>query len=95
MDIEEAKAVLSTELAKLRSKTYNELVALIGQPQTLELTASSGRWYQLEFEVTWDDPCKPNDVLRVFGSIDDGGIRAYLPVSDGFLITPHGTFIGE
>lgn len=49
----------------------------------------------MEFRATWDDPGKPSDVLRAFGAIDDGGIRAYLPVSDSFLITPQGTFIGE
>ena len=91
----EAKTILDAELAKLRAKPYGELVSLIKEVQTLEVTASSGACYQLEFEAIWDDPSKPNDVLRVFGSIDDGGIRAYFPLSDSFLITPLGEFLDE
>lgn len=95
MDTAEAKGILMRELAKFRAKPYSELVGLIENVQTLELTAPSGTWYQLEFEATWDDPSKPNEVLRVFGSIDDGGIRAFSPLSEDFLMAPNGAFIGE
>ena len=91
----EAKSILDAELAKFRAKSFADLVKLIEEPVTFEITAPSGTWYQLEFDATWDDPDKPNDVLRVFGSIDDGGIRAYSPLSDDFLITPTGEFVGE
>jgi len=95
MDTAEARAILNRELAKYRAKPYSELVGLIDNIETLEVTAPSGTWYQLEFEATWDDPEKPNDVLRMFGSIDDGGIRAYSPLSSDFLMAPHGEFIVE
>lgn len=88
MNTAEAKAILDGELAKLRVKPYSELVPLIKEVQTLEITGLSGARYQLEFEARWDDPGKPNGVLRVLGSIDDGGIRAYFPLSDSFLIVP-------
>ena len=94
MDTAEAKDILIRELAKYRTKSYGELVGLIDSAQTLEITAPSGTWYQLEFEATWDDPFKPNDVLRVFGSIDDGGLRALMPLTDGFLIAPNGKLVG-
>jgi hypothetical protein len=95
MDTAEAKSILVRELAKFRAKPYSELVGLIENVQTLELTAPSGTWYQLEFEATWDDPSKPNDVLRVFGTIDDGGIRAFSPLSEDFLMAANGAFIDE
>ena len=91
----EAKSILNAELEKFRAKSYGDLVSLIENPVTFEITTSSGTWYQLEFDATWDDPDKPNDVLRVFGSIDDGGVRAYSPLSNDFLIAPTGEFVGE
>jgi len=91
----EARSVLKKELAKYRAKHYRELVALIGNPQTAEVLEPSGVRYQVEIEAMWDDPRRPNDVLRVVGSVDDGGIRAYLPLTDSFLLTPTGEFFGE
>jgi hypothetical protein len=95
MDTAEAQSILRRELAKYRTKSYAELLGLIENDDGLEVTAASGAWYQLKFEAAWDDPDRPNDVLRVFGSIDDGGIRAYSPLSDDFLIAPNGQFIRE
>jgi hypothetical protein len=40
-----------------------------------------------------DDKSKKN--VRVVGSIDDGGIRAFFPMSLDFLITPDETLVGE
>jgi hypothetical protein len=95
MNNAEARSVLKTELAKYRAKPYRELVTLIGNTQTLEVLASSGATYQIEVEAMWDDPMRPNDVLRVLGSVDDGGIRAFVPLIDSFLVTPTGEFVGE
>ena len=93
MDNAEARSVLRAELAKYRSKKYRELVGLIGTPQTSEVVAPSGTKYQLEIEALWDD--QPNGILRLSGAIDDGGLRAYLPLTDGFLLSPNGEFVGE
>jgi hypothetical protein len=41
----------------------------------------------------WDDKKLGN--LRVCGSIDDGGLRAFFPVTDSFIIAPDGRFIDE
>jgi hypothetical protein len=35
------------------------------------------------------------DNLRVMVSMDDGGWRAFLPLTDGFIIRPDGSFAGE
>ena len=95
MNKAEAKAILSTELAKYRSKPYRELVALVGSSHRTEITASSGSWYQVAIQALWDDPQKPNDVVRIAGAIDDGGGRAYVPLTDSFLVSPNGELIGE
>ena len=47
MNTAEAKAILDAELAKFRAKPYSELVSLIEEVQTLEVTAPSGACYQL------------------------------------------------
>jgi hypothetical protein len=91
MDTAEAKSILLAELEKYRGRSYRELSHLVDAPETLEVTAPSGTWYQLEFEGIWDD--KPNDVLRVHGMIDDGGVRAFAPVVECFLINPDGEVI--
>jgi hypothetical protein len=31
----------------------------------------------------------------LLGSIDDMGLRAFAPLSDGFIIAPTGVFVGE
>jgi hypothetical protein len=33
--------------------------------------------------------------VRVIGLIDDGGVRALVPVTNGFIVSPQGCFIGE
>jgi hypothetical protein len=95
MNSAEAKAVLETELAKYRTRPYRELVALIGKSQRIEITTPSGAWYQIAVQALWDNPKKPNDVLRVAAAVDDGGTRAYVPLTDSFLVAPNGEFVGE
>jgi hypothetical protein len=90
----EAKAVLAAELEKLRACSYDELIGrLLDKQETLEVTAPSGGWYQIELQAFWDD--KPGGDLRILGAIDDGGWHAYLPVTDDFILSPDGSFVGE
>jgi hypothetical protein len=49
--------------------------------------------YQVETQAFWDESDQKN--LRVTLSIDDGGWRSFGPVSDGFIVAPNGTFVGE
>jgi len=94
MDNTEARAVLSKELAKYRAKTYGQLVEqLLGKAQTYEVPAQSGVTYQVEVQAFWDD--KTNAILRVSGAIDDRGIRAYMPLTEDFLVSPSGEFVDE
>ena len=95
MDKEEAKIVLNTFLAKYRAKTYNDLQYLLNEQDTseVEVEAESGAKYQLEIQAVWDD--KKDGNLRVMGSVDDGGLRAFMPLTSDFIISPNGEFIGE
>ncbi len=85
--------MLNTSLNKYRAKSYNELQYLLNEQDTLEVKTESGTKYQLEIQAVWDD--KKDGNLRVVGSIDDGGLRAFKPITNDFIITPNGKFIGE
>ncbi len=91
MNKEEAKSVLGKALGAYRTKTYNELGYLLETQDTSEVTAESGTNYQLEIQAVWDDEESGN--LRVMRSIDDGGWRAFMPLTDDFIIAPDGKFL--
>lgn len=92
MDKVEAREILSEQINKLRKIPYNELLEF-QEPHTEELVGGSGTTYQLEVQAFWDN--KPNDSLRVMVSIDDGGWRSFVPLTDDFIIAPDGSFVGE
>ncbi len=48
---------------------------------------------RLEFEFRWDS--KPGGNVRVLGSIDDGSIRGWFPITDSFIKCPSGNLVGE
>jgi protein associated with RNAse G/E len=91
MNKKEAQIVLGKILADYRKKTHRELLYLIKTQDTFEVVAESDTRYQIEIQAFWDDEKKKN--FRVIGSIDDGGIRAFFPMTDDFIITRDGDFI--
>jgi hypothetical protein len=94
IDKAEAHKVLADELAQWRSRPYAQIASLIGgEPFTKEVLGASGVTYQIEIEVVWDH--KPSGDVRVLGAIDDGGWKAFSPLSDDFILSPDGFFVGE
>lgn len=93
MDDREATHILAQELAKYRRETYTDLQRLLKEVDAYEIVGPSGADYQIEIQAIWDD--EPNGNLRVLGAIDDGGLRAYVPLTDDFILSPLGEFIGE
>jgi len=49
-------------------------------------------WLKLEILIRWDG--KRGGDVRVMGSIDDGGWRAFLPLCSDLLMTPSGEVEG-
>lgn len=93
MDEEEAQSVAEQRLAELRKLAYEQLLGYrtaVGE----ETIGPSGTWYQLEIQAFWDRGRRAGD-LRVLVSIDDGGRRAYSPLTVGFIMRRDGTFVGE
>jgi len=93
MNNEEAARILARELAKYRRQSYADLQRLLKEVDAYEVTGPSGAKYQIEIQAVWDG--EPNGNLRVIGGIDDGGWRAYAPLTDDFILSPSGEFIGE
>ena len=91
MDKQEARSLLDAKIAQLRTMGYEELRAFFHE-QHREVTGSSGKEYQIETLAVWDR--KPEGDLRIFVSIDDGGLRAIVPMTDGFIMRPDGSFVG-
>jgi hypothetical protein len=94
MNREQAQSILSAEVERLRTVSYEELVArLLEKQETFETAAPDGIRYQVELQGLWDDQTARN--LRVFVNVDDGGWRASVPLTDGFIRAPDGSFVGE
>ena len=87
------KHSLSQELSRYRELPYAELFASIDHSETVERTAPSGVIYQIKMQVVIDDAAR--QTLLVMGAIDDGGWRAFSPLSDSFILSPDGSFFGE
>lgn len=87
MDKSEAQTVLNEQLRRFSQRSYPQLVPLVesGHVEDFEARGASGKTYQVEVQFFWDD--KPRGVVRVVGSIDDGGIRAFVPLTQTFLVS--------
>ncbi|HSM35229.1 MAG TPA: hypothetical protein VK837_02435 [Longimicrobiales bacterium] len=93
MDEQEAQTILEEHLETWRAKHYEEFVDWIGETSVAEMAGGSGATYQIEVEVQWDGP--KGGPVRVIGGIDGGGWRAFVPLTDGFIMAPDGSFLGE
>ena len=93
MDKTEAKKILTEHLEQYRKRSHSELTQIINEPENFTVMGDSGTKYQLEIEAVWDDESAKD--LRLMGSIDDGGWRAFCPLSDDFIMRKDGSFVGE
>ena len=93
MDKDEARSILAAHLATYRALSYEELAKRVDTVETAEVEAPSGEQYQLEVQFLWDG--KRNGDVRVIGSVDDGGWRAFAPLPNDFIKAPDGSFVGE
>lgn len=87
MDKAEAKRILTEQLARFTD--YAQLVPLVESQhvEDFEVLGATGTRYQVEVQFFWDGGRKL--AIRVAGSIDDGGVRAFLPLAETILISPH------
>jgi hypothetical protein len=91
MSRQEARDILACRVAQLREESYESLKAKwLDRPDGEQVVGDSGKEYTIEVGAFWDDPRDPGN-LRVVVSV--GG--SILPPTDGFIVAPDGTFVGE
>lgn len=93
MDSNEACVLLRRQLDLYRTRSHHELQSLIAEPEVMELVGPSGTRFCIEILAVWDS--KVGGDLRVIGSIDDGGWRAFRPLSDDFIMRRDGTLVSD
>ena len=91
MNKDEAKAILSDQLKSFATRSYTEPSAFIDKPVDVEIAGSFGTKDGIEINVFFDS--KPGEDLRIIGSIDDGGWRAIVPLSDTLIMNPDGHLV--
>ena len=82
MNKTEAKSILTEFLDRYRQISYEELASRVDSVETDEVRGESGVMYSLEAVIVWD--AEAGGVIRVIGHIDDGGWRAFCPMTDDF-----------
>jgi len=94
MNKQEARRIAENKLLTYKNVPYPELRALAekGFSEIIEKIGKSGRRYQLEVEVQFVD--KENGDLKVSVNVDDGGLRAFVPVCQDLVIHSDGTLSG-
>jgi len=93
MESHEARTVLAEVICRYRAMTYEELQRLLKEQDCFGTRRASGVAYQIAVEAVWDN--KPGGNLRVLVHVDDGGLRAFVPLTEDFIMAPDGSFIGE
>lgn len=90
--LEWLKGIAEKKSLELQKLSYEELCFFMDEPWTDEY-GEGDSFHQLEVMVDYDDPERVNKNLRVIVCVDDGGIRAFVPYSCDFIITPEGEFL--
>jgi hypothetical protein len=86
VDKQIALACLAVESAELKRKSYADLAELIDNPRSKVVMGADGKQYQLEIQAVWN--ARKDGDLRVIVAVDDGGLRAFMPLTDAFLVSP-------
>jgi hypothetical protein len=86
-----AQALLNAEMRRLEALSYTHLVSMIGEVETKEIVGEDGKTYQLEIQAFWDG--KKGEDVRLIVAADDGGWRAYKPLTDSFIMRPDGSLV--
>jgi hypothetical protein len=92
----EAKEIIANHLRELKKLPYAEFRSWVIE-KTIEtplVKGSSGTEYQVEIQALWDG--KRGGTIRVFVSVDDGGLlSSFLPLCGSFVVSPDASLEGR
>ena len=91
MNEQVAYALIDAELRRFQELSYSDLAALIGKVETKERVGEDGKTYQLEIQAFWDS--KKGADVRLMVAADDGGWRAFKPLTGDFIMRPDGSLV--
>jgi hypothetical protein len=74
-------------------ESYDELRARIGQPETIKVVDDSCTTCQATSSCSTNGPT--SGTFAWTDAVDDGGWRAFVPVTDDLMIAPDGSFVDE
>jgi hypothetical protein len=86
MDRAEAASMLREYLDRYRAKTHAELQQLFRVPIATEVTAPSGKRYQVLVQAVWVS--RPGGELRVVVGVDDRGWQRFTPLVGELTVAP-------
>ena len=86
MNREEADQLLQRELDEFEALGFVTLAQRVGEVVARDVPRSAGTTYQLELQIFWDD--RPGGPLRLLGSVDDGGLRSFVPLTSSRIVKP-------
>jgi hypothetical protein len=69
--------------------SWSELRRFVDNPEHVDVTVGSGAPYQVETLALWE--MRPDGDLCVIVAVDDGGWRAFSPLSESFVVSPSDT----
>jgi hypothetical protein len=88
-----ARKLLKDELESLKTRPFSFFAQSVNRTTHKKIVGQDGAHYQIEIEVFWDNH-RGGDI-RVIGSVDDGHSRVAAPLTEDFVITRSGTFLGK
>jgi hypothetical protein len=94
VDKGEARGIALAQIDDLRRMRWGELRdRYLDRPETVEERGATGTIYQVQTQAFWDS--RKDGDLRIIVAVDDGGWRAFVPLSEDFILAPDGSFVGE
>ena len=94
MDKGEARGIALAQIDDLRRMRWGELRdRYLDKPETVEVRGATGTIYQVQTQAFWDS--RKDGDLRIIVAVDDGGWRAFVLLSEDFVLAPDGSFVGE
>ena len=82
--------ILRAEIEKLKRVSYKNLPNLTREVEVREY-GEGASFYEIEVQAFYDDA--ETGTLRIIVAVDDGGLSAFMPLTDDFLITPSGELL--
>jgi hypothetical protein len=87
-----ARKLLKDELESLKTRPFSFFAQSVNRTTHKKIIGQDGVHYQIEIEIFWDG--RRGGDIRVLGSVDDGKLRALMPLTEDFVISPAGTLLG-